>query len=965
MTDANVERDPVEVLAEEFVERQRRGEDPSVSEYAAKYPQWADEIRELFPTIAIVERLKAHKEQSGSGRASLGGLKLERLGDYRILREIGRGGMGIVFEAEQESLGRRVAIKVLPRPALLDPRHVKRFEREARIAAGLHHTNIVEVFGVGEQDGLHYYVMQFISGVGLDRIISRLRQLTRGDSPHEPGAAANVAAKSPADVGELDEIIQSLLRGAGSPRAERNSDEETVDLSLSQVSDARSFRIKSGYWRTVAEIGLQVADALHYAHTQGTLHRDIKPANLLRDAHGVVWLSDFGVAKAVQSDNLTHTGDMTGTLRFMAPEQFSGKVDARSDIYSLGLTLYELLTLRPAYDEADRNRLIYRITHGEPAPPRRINPQIPRDLETVILKAISRDPDRRYPSAAALAADLRCFLEDRPIQARRASSVERLWRWSRRNRAVASLAGTTLLLVLLVAIVATAGYVRTKRALEGEAKQREHAEANADLAVEVLDRIFERYSPSPVTVAPELSVEGAEGMSIQVPTPPALPKEAVKLLQDMLAFFDQLAKQLTNDARPREKAAGANCRVGDIRQRLGQYDEAAAAYGRAIDIYRKLAQSPAESTRLNLEIARTQNELGRLYRATGQNDKARQFHLEALATIESASPGPSAPPKVRYELARTHYFLGIGHPPPGPPPGGPGHGPPFARRERGEPGPPRVPGAEQEHMQQATAMFSELAEQFPSNPNYRHMLALCYRDGVPHGDALDRDATASAFDKATHILEQLVHDFPDVPDYRYDLSKTYAMPDFHRPPSDQNYAASELRLRKALSIAEQLAAEYPHIPLYAVSLAHIYHRLGDVLRRSDRLDEAELFVRKAVALQSSLVNQFPKVPSYLLWLAVFRNSLANVLVARGQLKEARSLLEDTVATLTSLQEKNPDLWFVHGMLGRSYRSLASVLHQSGGEELALKAEQQADEQRAKMRAARPGGPAGNLGGSRE
>src|SRR5512139_4037992 len=186
MADPNTERDPLEVLAAKYMERLRQGQRPSIEEYAAQHPELADEIRDLFPTIAVTERLKARQAQSSDGRASLGAARLERLGDFRLIREIGRGGMGVVFEAEQESQGRRVAVKVLPRQLLLDEKHLKRFEREARIAANLHHTNIVEVFGVGEQDGFHYYVMQYIEGVGLDRVVRQLANTIHSHGEAQP-----------------------------------------------------------------------------------------------------------------------------------------------------------------------------------------------------------------------------------------------------------------------------------------------------------------------------------------------------------------------------------------------------------------------------------------------------------------------------------------------------------------------------------------------------------------------------------------------------------------------------------------------------------------------------------------------------------------------------------------------------------------------------------------------------------
>jgi WD40 repeat protein len=204
----------------------------------------------------------------------------------------------------------------------------------------------------------------------------------------------------------------------------------------------------------VARLGLQVAEALAYAHGQKVLHRDIKPANLLLDLQGTVWVTDFGLAKG-EGDDLTQTGDVVGTLRYMAPERFNGVSDPRSDLYSLGLTLYELLTLRPAFEESDRARLIQHVTHEEPPPPRTFDPNVPRDLETVVLKAITKEPQRRFQTAGDLADDLRCFLADRPIRARRSAAWERAWRWCRRNRAVATLALLAVLLLVAVASVST------------------------------------------------------------------------------------------------------------------------------------------------------------------------------------------------------------------------------------------------------------------------------------------------------------------------------------------------------------------------------------------------------------------------------------------------------------------------------------------------------------------------------
>ncbi len=236
-----------------------------------------------------------------------------------------------------------------------------------------------------------------------------------------------------------------------------------------------------------------MAEALEYAHGQSVLHRDIKPSNLLLDTHGIVWVADFGLAKAEDSDDLTNTGDLVGTLRFMAPERFEGRCDVRSEVYSIGLTLYEALTLRPAFEERDRLALIDRVRHEEPRRPCQCDAKIPRDLETVVLKAMAKHPEDRYATAAALAEDLRRFLADRPIQARRTSAAERLWRWCRRNPAVASLMGLALLLLVAVAVVSTVGAFLLKGERDRVARARDAAEqAERERRLELVQALQDR-----------------------------------------------------------------------------------------------------------------------------------------------------------------------------------------------------------------------------------------------------------------------------------------------------------------------------------------------------------------------------------------------------------------------------------------------------------------------------------------
>jgi serine/threonine protein kinase/WD40 repeat protein/tetratricopeptide (TPR) repeat protein len=468
------EPDAVNALAEEFVARFRRGERPSLSEYTQKHPELAEEIRELFPALVMMEDLG-----SVAGRPAMpqAGPLPQQLGDFRILRKIGHGGMGVVYEAVQESLGRHVALKVLPFHALMEPTLLERFRREARAVAQLHHTNIVPVFGIDEHEGIPYYAMQFIQGQSLDEVINEVKRLRHNKSP--------LALKAVHSLGSS--VAQALLSGRFQTGAEDGADGDSplktedqndpskpVDsqssvvarLSLAPDSAGQSdltTQSQAQYFRSVARVGIQVAEALAYAHGHGIVHRDIKPSNLLLDLRGTVWITDFGLAKAEGSDELTNTGDVVGTVRYMSPQRLDGKSEPRSDIYSLGITLYELVTLQPAYADSNRAQLIQRIVREQPPRPRRLDPHIPRDLETIILKAIAKEPSGRYATAEALAEDLRLFVADRPIRARRIYWPEHAWRWCRRNPTIAGLAAavTSLLFVIAVGSSLTVVYLRT------------------------------------------------------------------------------------------------------------------------------------------------------------------------------------------------------------------------------------------------------------------------------------------------------------------------------------------------------------------------------------------------------------------------------------------------------------------------------------------------------------------------
>jgi WD40 repeat protein len=477
----------------------------------------ADEIRELFPALVEVERVKEDQPAPpGAAEKAVARPPLGQVGDYRIVREVGRGGMGVVFEAEQVSLGRRVALKVLPQQVSSDLKTLARFRREARSAAQLHHTNIVPVFEVGKDGEVSYYAMQFIQGQGLDQVIDELRRLKERTHPSGPAKEPELldpvipsgpTAAAPSRSRQVSRMAHSLLTGRFVPETPGGSGEAKAAGADPEATAALSARVdpdettappasdpaaaagssppssvilpggsplsavESGrrpFFRSVAHIGRQVAAGLSYAHARGIVHRDIKPSNLLLDTQGVVWITDFGLAKA-SGDGLTQTGDILGTVRYMAPERFRGEGDGRADVYALGLTLYELLTLRPAFESSDRLQLIERIKSEDPPRPRALDSRIPRDLETIVLKAIAKDPHGRYPSADTLGEDLRRFLADEPIRARRVSLAGRVLRWSRRNKAVAALLMSVVVTLVVGFAVSTAQWIRADRHAAREA----------------------------------------------------------------------------------------------------------------------------------------------------------------------------------------------------------------------------------------------------------------------------------------------------------------------------------------------------------------------------------------------------------------------------------------------------------------------------------------------------------------
>jgi tetratricopeptide (TPR) repeat protein len=416
------------LLVEELTEKLQAGEPIDVEAFLGEHSEDAEQLRRLLPALLLLAEVSNSRDGPALGPTA--GVELGELGDFRLIREVGRGGMGIVYEAEQVSLGRRVALKVLPFAATMDPRHLQRFQNEARAAAGLHHTNIVPVYAVGCERGVHYYAMQFIDGRTLAELIAQQRG---GASSQVPAVGAAAAA-----VASVPTVPAAGRATSAAPR------------------DAAYF------WRA-AEWAIQAAEALDGAHALGVVHRDVKPANLLVDGNGRLWVTDFGLAQVQNDARLTLSGDLVGTLRYMSPEQALAKravIDHRTDIYSLGATLYELLTLAPAFTGSDRQELLQQIAFEEPTRPRRLEKAIPAELETIVLKALEKDPADRYGTAHEMANDLERFLRDEPIRARRPPLWLRLRKWGRRHRPLVASLAAGMLTLLVVGVVLAFGYQR-------------------------------------------------------------------------------------------------------------------------------------------------------------------------------------------------------------------------------------------------------------------------------------------------------------------------------------------------------------------------------------------------------------------------------------------------------------------------------------------------------------------------
>lgn len=773
----------VDVLASDFIARYRNGDRPTVEEYANRHPELSDPIRRMFPLVASVERIKINEQVAEDGSATLAGRVLSQLGDFRIVREIGRGGMGIVFEAHQESLDRTVAIKVLPKQSLLDDEALERFRTEATTAAAMHHTNIVPIYGTGESDGSHYLVMQLVDGKSLDTMI------------------ASGAETSCTDV---------------------------------------------------ARIGQQVADAIAYSHDSGVLHRDVKPANILIEKDGTAQVTDFGLAKNVGTD-LTNTRGIGGSLRYMAPERFAGVSDQRVDVYGIGLTLYELLAGRPAFEERDAEHLIGSITDPRLNSIQAIRPDIPTDLATIVSKAIHVDPDLRYQSAADLSDDLGRFLNDEPIHARRISVWGRLLRWARRTPKLALAIMVAVLALLTATIVSTAAYAMTSAANQRSVSALETSEQTVDLALQSLNGVVDVVSESPsssVAISDSFSDDSLPNVGLE-PSP-----VSAKILERLQPIYERLSRQSPTRPDIILQMVDASIQLARIQHALGRTLDSIETLNSSVTLLDDRGQSASIPTdELHLRLARLNNDLGGMHAAEFHRDWSIACYESA---IEAASKLDDSNVAGQIELARAH--LNAGNRPPQL-----RHGESLTDVQRAD---------DLAHVNHAIEVLQSLNDSHQQTTTIKilHARSLLARSRLlnrPREKQVDVNAAVS-------ILRSQLDETPEDTNVRFELVVTLADVNIRGLRSQARLNDASGRLREALDEIGNLRIINPDNASFLVSEIHLRHKLSAIARTQSRFDDADAMLSEAIRLQTSLIQKWPESVLHRCWRAMLYRSQATM-----------------------------------------------------------------------------------------
>jgi tetratricopeptide (TPR) repeat protein len=859
----------IDLIYAELVLREEHGEEPQLDEYLQRFPAHTEALRRqlqlhralqdsaplagLLPsgtsaTLAVANAL-SRRASPGNGSA------FPTIPGYEIESELGRGGMGVVYKARQLRPQRIVALKMIRAGAYADAHELARFRAEAEAVARLQHANVVQVYEVGEHQGLPYFSLEFCTGGSL---AERLK-----GAPLQPPEAAR-----------LVEIV---------------------------------------------------ARAMQEAHQHHIIHRDLKPANVLLLEDGTPKVSDFGLAKKLdQAGGPTQTGAILGTPSYMAPEQARGRtqdVGPAADVYALGAVLYECLAGRPPFKAATSAETMMQVLTDDPVPVRQLQPKVPRDLETICLKCLQKQPGKRYATAEDLATDLGRFLAGEPVQARPIGAGERLIKWARRNRAVAGLLTTVMIALVLGATVASLLAVQANIA-------RQQADANAQLIL--LEQ--QRTDAARQRIRQALDAMSSHVIDDWLGKQQELLPEQKRFLQQALAWYEELAGDTAADSASRSGAAGAHYRVGMIRWGLGQHQEAKAANGRAIELYEQLAADFPDEPEYRNRLAWCHRQQGRLLWLTGEPAQAEKAYNDALVIQTALAAQLPGNADYREEAATTYFYLGG-----------------LLQQTA------RLSAAEAAY-EEALAVLEKLRDESPTKGDYRRELA---RGHIQRGDVrriLGKPKKAEEdLNAAAALLEELDRDFPNVATYREELACCYkSLGNLFRVTNRPKEAAE--RYRAAIATFQRLSAAYPTMPRYRHGLATGQHNLGELLRTSGAAKEAETAFQAALDVSRPLADAFPSVHSYRFLVASNLNGRGMAWHGGRELAKAEADYQAALDILRELTRALPDIAEYQRVQGQILNNLGALLAASNRPKEAEAAFREAVTAHEKLVTAEPGVP---------